>query len=74
MLLVLFALYVIIGIAYNTRERNLQGKEAIPHIEFWREFPSLIQDGLAFSLVKGKQFVEFTKSKIAKKNSAYDDL
>jgi len=35
--------YVIVGVIYNIKTNNLNGKEAIPHIDFWREFPNLVQ-------------------------------
>lgn len=74
MFLILFALYIGLGIAYNMRENNLAGKEAIPNIEFWRNFPSLVQDGMAFTLEKTKNAVNTIKDKINGKNTDYNDL
>ncbi len=36
-------LYITVGIIYNMKTNNLTGKEAVPQIEFWREFPNLVQ-------------------------------
>lgn len=74
MFFILFSLYVGLGIAYNMRENNLSGKEAIPNIEFWRNFPSLVQDGMAYSLDKGREAVTFVKVKTSGKNQDYNDL
>ena len=74
MFLIVFALYIGLGLAYNMRENNLYGKEAIPNIEFWRNFPHLVQDGLSYSLDKSKTVVNKIKEKINGKNEAYSDL
>lgn len=38
----LFILYNIGGIIYNKKKRNLEGVEAIPHIEMWRKLPKTL--------------------------------
>ena len=42
------AVYSAAGIAYNKRLNNLEGVEAFPNIDFWREFPGLVSDGASF--------------------------
>jgi len=73
-MLIFFTLYFALGIAYNIKQNNLSGKEAIPNIEFWRTFPSLVQDGMAYSLSSFKQLVSFVKRKFSGNNQAYNDL
>ena len=71
----IFGLYFGIGTAYNIKQNNLSGKEAIPNIEFWRTFPNLVQDGMAYSLQAATNFVNFVKGKISgKNNNAYNDI
>ncbi len=59
---------------YNLKQNNLAGKEAIPNIEFWRAFPGLVQDGLAYSVHSLNQGVTYIKNKASGNNSAYNDL
>lgn len=73
-IIVLFSLYFAAGTFYNIKQNNLSGKEAIPNIEFWRTFPSLVQDGMAYSLSAFKQLVAFIKRKVSGNNQAYNDL
>ena len=73
-LLLLLTLYFALGYIYNFKQNNLSGKEALPNIEFWRTFPGLVQDGLAYSLQKLNQGVAYIKSKASGNNSAYNDL
>jgi hypothetical protein len=73
-IVLLLCLYFALGYVYNFKQNNLSGKEAIPNIEFWRSFPSLVQDGLAYSVQTGKQAAFFVKRKIGGDNSAYNDL
>jgi hypothetical protein len=38
-----FFFYFTLGTVYNMKRNELTGKDAIPHIEFWREFPVYVQ-------------------------------
>lgn len=40
--LVAFAVYLVGGFLYNMKFKELRGIEAIPNIEFWRDFPALV--------------------------------
>jgi len=73
-MIIFFSGYFIAGTVYNIKQNNLSGKEAIPNIEFWRTFPSLVQDGMAYSLATSKQLVSFVRRKISGNNQAYNDL
>jgi hypothetical protein len=42
-------LYIAVGAAYNYKMKGQTGMEIIPNIEFWRDVPSLIKDGLVFT-------------------------
>ena len=37
-------LYFAIGIFYNHQQYSAKGWDLIPHRDFWREFPVLVQD------------------------------
>jgi hypothetical protein len=39
------------------------GVEAVPNIDFWRELPSLVKDGIQFTVAKTKWFVQMVTSK-----------
>jgi len=41
-------LYLALGFAYNFKVKGLQGMEALPNIEFWKDFPTLVKDGCVF--------------------------
>eukprot|EP00040_Diaphanoeca_grandis_P013632 m.68927 g.68927 ORF g.68927 m.68927 type:complete len:268 (-) comp24018_c1_seq1:153-956(-) len=45
-------LYFIGGFVYNMKRKNLEGKEALPHKDFWFALPGLVKTGLRFSLAK----------------------
>ncbi len=36
-------LYIVIGSAYKIKIQDMKGVDALPNIEFWREFPFLVQ-------------------------------
>lgn len=68
------AIYIIIGLLVNKKTKNLSGKEALPHIEFWRKLPVLIQEGMSKTLSEFK-FIAFNiKSKIKGINSKYSEI
>jgi hypothetical protein len=56
------------------KQNNLSGKEALPNIEFWRTFPNLVQDGMAYSLHAMNNLVALVRRKISGNNSAYNEL
>jgi len=66
--------YLTIGITYNRRINKLNGKDSIPNIEFWRDFPYLVIDGVSFSIKKLKILKEVIKQKINKRNNGYNNL
>lgn len=45
--------YCGIGV-YMNMQRGLQGAEAVPNADFWRELPGLVQDGVKFVQTGGK--------------------
>ena len=73
-LVLFFGIYFAAGTSYNIKQNNLAGKEAIPNIEFWRTFPALVMDGVAYTLQSMKSLVAFVKRKISGNNQAYNDL
>jgi len=44
--------YLAGGVLYNTKQLGRTGLEAIPNIEFWREFPTYVKDGVSFAIAK----------------------
>ncbi len=63
-----------IGTFYNIKNNNLEGKEAIPNIEFWRNFPVYVQEGMAFTLAELNKIFIWVKGKISGNNNAYNDI
>ncbi|XP_033111095.1 uncharacterized protein LOC117112144 [Anneissia japonica] len=45
---VLVVVYLAGGIAFNFTRRGASGKEAIPNVELWMDFPALVKDGTVF--------------------------
>jgi hypothetical protein len=48
-------LYCGIGMIWKYKKLGVTGIETIPNIEFWRDYPGLIKDGIAFTITKVKQ-------------------
>lgn len=53
-LLVVVILYLVGGTVFNIKKRGKQGIDAVPNIEFWRDFPTLVKDGCTFTAAKLK--------------------
>ncbi|EGG19546.1 mannose-6-phosphate receptor domain-containing protein [Cavenderia fasciculata] len=47
-LLVATTVYILAGIGFNYKVRNLRGKEMFPNYAFWADFPGLLKDGVLF--------------------------
>jgi len=58
-IIISFCLYIICGYFYNRINYNLNGKAAIPHYIFWRQFPWLVLEGISL-------ITEITKRQINK--------
>merc|ERR1712216_696753 len=41
--------YLAGGIAYKRYKFGMSGAEAIPHVDFWRDVPKYMKDGIVFS-------------------------
>jgi hypothetical protein len=48
-LIVAVATYVIVGCLVNAFARQKRGIEIIPNLEFWKDFPFLLKDGIVFT-------------------------
>jgi len=48
------AFYLLAGVAYNKFVKHENGIDLIPNLEFWKDFPGLVQDGVQFTVVKVK--------------------
>lgn len=51
LLIIFFTLvfaYVVLGMVANYFLVGARGIEMLPHLSFWRDFPSLVRDGVAF--------------------------
>lgn len=46
----LFGIYCGLGVVYNVRRNGARGLEALPHLEMWKDLPSLVRDGVVFSV------------------------
>lgn len=49
-MLLFFAAYIGLGIAYNMKMQGKEGIEAFPHVEFWANMPGLAKDGVLFTV------------------------
>lgn len=58
----------------NIRMKNLSGKEAIPNIDFWRSFPSLVQEGIILTINTVKNGINIIKSKISGNKQEYNEF
>jgi len=47
---VLLVVYCGCGIFYKIKKLGVTGIEAIPNVEFWRDYPSLVKDGCSYSV------------------------
>lgn len=68
-LIVIFLIYSVVGIAYNTKFKGKKGVEAFPNLEFWKDFPGLVKDGAKYSWEKIVVGVDFAKNKMNQKNA-----
>jgi hypothetical protein len=51
----------------------IKGIEAIPNINFWRELPNLVHDGLRF-IIKKVRIISLRVKERLSKNKLYDEL
>jgi hypothetical protein len=51
LLLVAVIAYIVIGIAVNAGVRHKRGVEMMPNLEFWKDFPFLLKDGVVFTFM-----------------------
>lgn len=58
----------------NIRMKNLSGKEAIPNIDFWRNFPSFVQEGIILTINTIKNGINIIKSKISGNKQDYNEF
>jgi len=49
---VVVPLYVAVGCVYKAKKLGASGIEMCPNIEFWRDLPSLLKDGIKFTWAK----------------------
>jgi hypothetical protein len=67
-LLLLAVAYFAGGYYYKNRTLGVHGIEAIPHGEFWQDFPHLARDGVRFTIQKvsyySRKAVEFVQMKL----------
>jgi len=51
------------GWYYNHKYKELQGVEAVPQIEYWRQLPGLVKDGCIFSYKETNKFIKHMSDK-----------
>jgi hypothetical protein len=74
-LVVLFILYICVGMIYKIKVYNLWGTESIPNIEFWRNFPTYVQLGIMFCFHKINNLFDCFLNKYNKKElEGYEDI
>lgn len=65
-LLVGTLVYLTVGIGIKRYKFGLTGMEAVPNIEFWRDLPGLVRDGIVFSTNTGKDIMDKLMNKYSK--------
>ena len=55
------------GVAINRYKFGLQGVEAVPNLEMWRQLPGLVGDGVSFSAGMTKTAIEEVKRRYAER-------
>jgi len=45
-------IYCTVGMFYKYKKLGVSGLEAVPNIEFWRDLPGLVKDGLVYTFSK----------------------
>ena len=40
------------GFVFNMKVKNLEGRERIPHVDFWTGLPGLVKEGFRFTKSK----------------------
>jgi len=53
-LTVLVVVYLVGGVLYMTYQKGATGVERIPNIDFWKDLPALVKDGVMFTVHCGK--------------------
>lgn len=47
--------YFVAGTMYNQKYKGLTGKESLPNVDFWTSLPSLVKEGVGFTVAKVKE-------------------
>ena len=68
MILSIIVCYFVFGYLYNKKLMGLDGFEALPHSNFWKDFPQLIVEGLRFTTIKIVSLIRNVKEKIYNKD------
>jgi hypothetical protein len=58
-IIIIFAFYFVGGYVYNNKKNGSTGFDALPHSEFWMDFPKLIIEGFRFT---AKKFTSLVKN------------
>mmetsp|Transcript_10291 Transcript_10291/g.20050 ORF Transcript_10291/g.20050 Transcript_10291/m.20050 type:complete len:159 (+) Transcript_10291:326-802(+) len=64
-LLVGVLLYLALGMTYNHFKNSTSLSDSVPNKEFWYEMPSLVQEGISFTIVTIKSGLEVAKGKMS---------
>ncbi|KAH9524733.1 hypothetical protein Btru_027646 [Bulinus truncatus] len=56
---VLLLIYLVGGVLFLKYVRKAEGIEVIPNVEFWKDLPSLIKDGILFTFRGLEIFIQF---------------
>lgn len=54
----LIVVYLAVGALYKSQALGATGLDMIPHIGFWRQYPDLVKDGIAYAqlLIQGRSY------------------
>ncbi|XP_068671560.1 uncharacterized protein [Montipora foliosa] len=63
----MLVVYLVAGLLFNKYSKGASGKELIPNVNFWTDFPLLVKDGIIF-------FFECCKRACSRKQSSYESI
>lgn len=66
MVLSIVMFYLVIGGSINYHKYGMRGVDVIPQLEYWRQVPGLVKDGVTFSAGMAKDGYNYGNEKLLK--------
>ena len=72
-IIVIFLMYILIGMCIMTKVYDAQGHERVPHMSFWMTYPGLVADGVYYAkdLVGANACADGTYQRVANPNNKF---